>query len=127
MLSAITGTSVRHGRNAHSLQREHPGAAASLREGLDETLTVIGLGVGETLRRTLMTTNPIENVNSAIERYTKNVKRWRGGEMIQRWVCAALLDTESRFRRLRGYRQMPALVSALDSFSDDQSTRRKIA
>ncbi len=114
-------------RLASSLQREHPGAAASLREGLDETLTVIGLGVGETLRRSLSTTNPIENVNSAIERYTRNVKRWRGGEMIQRWACAALLDTESRFRRLRGYRDMPTLIAALDSLSEDQSAKQKIA
>jgi transposase-like protein len=102
-------------RLASSLEREHPGAAASLREGLDETLTVLKLGVGGALRKTLATTNPIENLNSVVERYTRNVKRWRSGKMIERWVAAALLDAEKRFRRVRGYRDLPRLISTLDS------------
>ena len=73
---------------ARSLEEEHPGAAASIREGLDETLTVLRLGLTGSLQRTLRTTNIIENLNSGVERYTRNVKRWRGGQMIQRWERA---------------------------------------
>ncbi len=71
-------------RLARSLENEHPGAAASIREGLDETLTVLRLGLTGPLQRTLRTTNIIENLNSGVERYTCNVKRWRSGQMIQR-------------------------------------------
>ena len=71
-------------RLASSLQAKHPGAAASLREGLEETLTVQGLGITGALYRTLRTTNPIENLNGSIAHYTRNVKRWRTG----RWCCA---------------------------------------
>lgn len=102
---------------AKSLDHEHPGAAASVREGLDETLTLIRLGVGGALYKTLRTTNPIENLNEAVARYTRNVKRWRGGLMIQRWACAALIEAEKSFRRVRGYKDMPALVAELDSLS----------
>ncbi len=102
---------------AASLEREHPGAAASVREGLEETLTLIGLGVTGALYKTLRTTNPIENLNGSLARYTRNVKRWRGGLMIQRWACAALIDAEKRFRRVRGYNDMPALVAQLDSLN----------
>jgi hypothetical protein len=93
-------------RLAHSLEREHPGAAASIREGLEETLTLLRLGTSRALYRTLRTTNPIENLNGSIAHYTRNVKRWRGGQMMMRWVSAALLETETRFCRLRGYRDM---------------------
>ena len=101
-------------RLANSLDRDHPGAASSLREGLDETLTVIRLGVKDALRRTLSTTNPIENLNGSVQHFTRNVKRWRDGKMIVRWVTSALLDAEKRFRRIRGYRDLPALFTALD-------------
>jgi len=84
-----------------------------LREGLDETLTVLRLHVTGALRRTLATTNPIENLNSLIGRYTRNVKRWRHGSMIERWVAAVLLDAETRFRRIRGCSDMPRLIDAL--------------
>ena len=87
---------------ARSLEDEYPGAAASIREGLVETLTVLRLGLTGPLQRTLRTTNIIENLNGGVERYTRNVKRWRGGQMIQRWVASALLDAEQRFRRIRG-------------------------
>ncbi len=81
-------------RLARSLEDEHPGAAASIREGLDETLTVLRLGLTGPLQRMLRTTNIIENLNGGVERYTRNVKRWRGGQMIQRWVASALLEAE---------------------------------
>ena len=100
---------------ARSLEDEYPGAAASLPEGLNETLTVLRLGLTAPLQRTLRTTNIIENLNSGVERYTHNVKRWRGGQMIQRWVASALLETEQRFRRVRGYRDMRHLVAVLDA------------
>jgi transposase-like protein len=107
-------------RLARSLEREHPGAAASIREGLEETLTVQRLGISGALYRTLRTTNPIENLNGSIAHYTRNVKRWRGGQMMLRWVSAALLEAEPRFHRLRGHRDMGRLLSALDGL--DQST-----
>ena len=102
-------------RLAGSLERDHPGAAASIREGLDETLTVQRLGLTGALQRTLRTTNIIENLNGSVERYTRNVKRWRGGQMIQRWVASALVEAEKHFRRVRGYRDLQRLLGALDA------------
>ena len=64
------------------------------------------LGLTGALQRTLRTTNIIENLNGSVERYTRNVKRWRGGQMIQRWVASALVEAEPRFRRVRGYRDL---------------------
>ena len=104
-------------RLAKSLEREHPGAAASIREGLDETLTVQRLGLKGALQRTLRTTNIIENLNGSVEHYSRNVKRWRGGQMIQRWVASALVEAEKRFRRVRGYRDLQHLVGALDALA----------
>ena len=104
-------------RLAGSLERDHPGAAASIREGLDETLTVQRLGLTGALQRTLRSTNMIENLNGSVERYTRNVKRWRGGQMIQRWVASALVEAEKHFRRVRGYRDLPHLVVALDALA----------
>ena len=85
-----------------------------MREGLEETLTVTRLGLASALHRTLCSTNAIENLNGSVERYTRNVKRWRGAEMVQRWVSAALLDAERRFRRVRGFSDMPKLLLALN-------------
>jgi putative transposase len=99
---------------AGALAKEHPGAAASLREGLEETLTIIGLGLGDALYRTLRTTNPIENLNGSVATFIRNVKRWRGGSMIERWVRTAVYDASKKFRRVRGYAAIPALVAALD-------------
>jgi len=101
-------------RLANSLHAQHPGAAASLREGLDETLTVQALGIGGALYRTLRTTNPIENLNGSIERFTRNVKRWKDGQMTLRWVAGALSDAKGRFRKLRGHREMKLLLAALN-------------
>ena len=102
-------------RLAGSLEHDHPGAAASIREGLDETLTVQRLGLTGALQRTLRTTNIIENLNGSVERYTRNVKRWRGGQMIQRWMASALVEAEKHFRRVRGYRDLQRLIGALDA------------
>ena len=102
-------------RLASSLQADHPGAAASVREGLEETLTLQGLGITGALYRTLRTTNPIENLNGLIADYTHNVKRWRDGQMVLRWVASALSDARRRFRALRGFGDMPKLIAALQS------------
>jgi len=102
-------------RLALSLEREHPGAATSIREGLEETLTLQRLGISGALYRTLRTTNPIENVNGSVATYTRNVKCWRGGEMMLRWVSAALLEAKKGFRRVCGFRDLPRLVAALDA------------
>jgi transposase-like protein len=96
-----------------SLQAAHPGAAASLREGLEETLTVMDMGVPEALYRTLRTTNPIENLNGLVAHYARNVKRWKDGKMTLRWVASALNDAATRFRKLRGHAGMRALDKAL--------------
>jgi transposase-like protein len=99
---------------ARRLRDEHPGAAASLEEGLDETLTVMRLDVPARLARRLSTTNAIENLIGAVRVLGRRVKRWRGGRMILRWTVAALADAATRFRRLIGAREgMAKLVRAL--------------
>ena len=100
-------------RLARSLEQDHPGAAASLREGLDETLTLQKLGITGALWKTLRSTNPIENLNGGVAAFTRNVRRWRNGAMILRWVGSAILEAEQKFRRVRGFREMPALTDAL--------------
>ncbi len=99
---------------ARWLERLNPDAAASLREGMEETLTVVRLGVPELLRRTLATTNPIESAFSVAENVTRRVKCWREGDMRQRWCTAGLLRAESKFRRVKGYRHMPQFLRTLD-------------
>ena len=96
------------------LERISPDAAASLREGWEETLTVVRLGVAEPLRRTLATTNPIESALSVAQTVTARVKRWREGDMRQRWCAAGLLRAESKFRRVRGHRHLGELKKALE-------------
>ena len=96
------------------LHRLAPDAAASLEEGLQETLTVIRLGLPDLLRRTLSSTNVIESALSVTRTVTARVKRWRDGDMRQRWCSAGLMRAEQKFRRARGYRQIPQLLAALD-------------
>jgi putative transposase len=98
---------------ARRLEAEHPSAAESVREGLDETLTVLGLGLSETLRRSLVTTNAAESLISRTRQVKRNVKRWRGGQMVVRWVAAGVLEAVKGFRRLKGCKAMPQLVIAL--------------
>lgn len=100
-------------RLAAQLEDESPGAASALREGLDETLTLIGLGITGALYRTLCSTNPIENLQGTIKRVTRNVKRWRNGKMAYRWAITALSEAERRFRRIRGHQGLPQLIHAL--------------
>ncbi|HSS02588.1 MAG TPA: transposase [Kofleriaceae bacterium] len=86
------------------LREQPPGAAASLEEGLDETLTVMRLGLPHRLERRLSTTNAIENVIGSMRRIAARVKRWRNGQMILRWTVAAIADAATRFRRVVGGR-----------------------
>jgi transposase-like protein len=88
-------------------------AAASLREGLEETLTVWKLGLPEALRRFFSTTNAIENVMGTIRRVSRNVKRWRHGAMAKRWAALGLRAAQARFKRIKGHRQLAVLVDAL--------------
>jgi transposase-like protein len=88
-------------------------AAASLREGMEETLTVLKFGLGRTLTRTFSTTNAIENLNSTIRRVARNVKRWRGAPMAKRWVALGIAEAHKKFRRIKGHREMPVLVTSL--------------
>ena len=110
---------------AASLDAEHPGAAASLREGLDETLTLLTLGIEGALYRTLRSTNPIENLNGSVADYTSHVKRWRGGGMILRWVGAAVLEAATHFRKIRGHRGLPHLVQALERHELEHGVRTR--
>lgn len=110
-------------RLATSLQKKHPGAAASMKEGLEETLTLQELGITGALYRTLRTTNPLENLNGSIAHYTRNVKRWKDGAMTLRWVASALSDASGRFRRLRGCGEMNTLLRALDSRAPSNSVQ----
>ena len=96
------------------LSRLNPDAAASLREGLEETLTVVRLGLTGPLRRTPSTTDPIESALSVTRRVTARVTRWRDGDMRRRWCVAGLLRAESKFRRMKGHRAMKAFLKALD-------------
>ena len=99
---------------ARWLERINPDAASSLREGLEETLTVVRLGLAGALRRTLATTNPIESALSVTRRVTARVTRWRDGDMRRRWCVAGLLCAESKFRRIKGHRALPLLMKALE-------------
>lgn len=99
---------------ASSLDEAHPGAAASIREGLAETLTISRLGLSPALVRTFKSTNPIESLNDGIRQVQRNVKRWRSGTMALRWTAAAVLEREKRFRRINGYRDLWLLGRALD-------------
>jgi putative transposase len=98
---------------ARRLASAHPGAAGSLREGLEETLTVMRLDLPESLERVLSSTNLIENLFSRVRDTARRVKRWQGGMMILRWTAAGVLEAERHFRKVAGYRAIPKLVAAL--------------
>jgi putative transposase len=98
---------------ARRLEIEHPSAAESVREGLDETLTVLTLNLSARLRRSLATTNAAESLLSRTRHVKRNVKRWRSGQMMLRWVAAGVLEAVKGFRRVKGYADMPMLVAAL--------------
>jgi len=100
---------------ARSLEKAHPGAAGSLREGLAETFTVARLGVAPTLARSLRSTNPIESMIGIGRDHSSNVKRWRDGTMALRWCAAGMNEAAKQFRRVQGHLHLPALRAALDA------------
>jgi transposase-like protein len=99
---------------AKELDRTHPGAAASLREGLHDTLTVLRLDVSPTLARTLRSTNCIESMISVCREHAGNVKRWRDGQMALRWCAAGMVEAGKQFRRVNGHLHLPTLRVALE-------------
>ena len=103
---------------ATSIEIKYPDAAASMLEGLDEMFTVRRLGINGRLAATLTNTNCIESMISVARDTTRNVKCWRDGKMIKRWCAAGMLNAERSFRRLKGYKQMPKLVAALERHAE---------
>ena len=106
---------------AEQLERINPSAAKSLMEGLDETLTVHRLEIPDALRRSLRSTNIIESANNGVRDRSRNVKRWRDGMQVERWTAAALLETEKKFRRVKGCGHIPVLVTALDNYPKQET------
>jgi len=98
---------------ARRLDAGHPSAAESVREGLEETLTIVALGLSDALRRSFSTTNAVESLIGRTRHVKRNVKRWRGGQMVVRWVAAGVLEAVKGFRRLKGHKEMPKLIAAL--------------
>ena len=101
-------------RLAVELDHTHPGAGGSLREGMEETLTVIRLGIKGKLRRTLESTNPCESMIDTVRTTQRNVKHWSSGEMGLRWTAAGMLEAEQQFRKVIGYTQLPQLAIAIE-------------
>ena len=98
---------------ADQLDRTHPDAAASLREGLEDMFCVARLGIDIGLRRSLTNTNCVESMISIVRTTTGRVKHWKTGTMKKRWIAAGMLEAERSFRRVRGHAHMPALVAAI--------------
>ena len=99
---------------ADELERPHPGAASSLREGLEETLTLTRLGIRGRLKRTLQSTNPIESMIEIVRRTSRNVKRWQSGDMCLRWTAAGMLEAEQQFRKIIGYSDLAKLATRVE-------------
>ena len=119
-------------RLAGELDRSWPDAAGSLREGMEETLTLMGLGVGGNLAKTLSSTNPCESMIEVVRHTQRNVKRWQDGDMRKRWTAAGMLQAEAQFRRITGYSDLANLViaiehrhAALQSQNQDNTTTRQ--
>jgi putative transposase len=99
---------------AGELDRSHPGAASSLREGMEETLTLTRLGVRGKLKTTLQSTNPIESMIGTVRHTSRNVKRWQNGDMCLRWTAAGMLEAETQFRKIIGYSDLAKLAVAVE-------------
>ena len=118
-------------RLAAELDHHHPGAAASLREGLEETVTLTRLGITGNLRTTLQSTNAIESMISILRRTSRNVKRWQSGDMCLRWTAAGMLEAEQQFRKIIGYSDLAKLALAVERrrrrepFVDDHACDRR--
>jgi transposase-like protein len=106
---------------AAELDRTHPSAAASLREGMVETLTVLRLGIPPTLARTLRSTNAIESMISICRSHASNVKRWRDGQMALRWCAAGMVEAGKQFRRVNGHMHLRSLRDTLERVTETVS------
>jgi transposase-like protein len=119
---------------ASELERTWPDAAASLREGMDDTLTLMRLGITGQLAKTLCSTNPCESMIEIVRYTQRNVKRWQQGDMRKRWTAAGMLVAEQQFRRIIGYRDLAKLVIAIERHTllaaeknrDRQETRETV-
>jgi putative transposase len=119
---------------ASELERTWPDAAASLREGMTDTLTLMRLGIGGQLAKTLGSTNPCESMIEIVRYTQRNVKRWRDGDMRKRWTAAGMLVAEQQFRRIIGYKDLAKLVIAIERHAllvaeknrDHQETRQPV-
>lgn len=114
-------------RIARHLADTHPGAAASLLEGLEDTLTVTRMGLPPSLLRTFKSTNPIESMISIARDSHRNVKRWRNGRMALRWIAAGMLEAEKQFRRVNGYRDLHVLTRALECHGEVIEEGKQVA
>ena len=110
---------------AAQLEREHPSAAASLREGLDDMFTVRRLGASDRLARSLSCTNAIESMISTVRLVASGVKRWRDPAMVRRWVGTGMIEAQRSFRRIKGCRDMHASSTPSMPKSHDASPKRK--
>lgn len=99
---------------ARWLERDHPSAAASLREGLGEMFTINRLGLPPRLRRCLGSTNIIDSTHSGGRQKTRRVTNWKNGAMALRWAAAAFVETEKSYRKIIGYDQLWILKAHLD-------------
>ena len=109
---------------AGELDRSWPDAAASLREGLDDTLTLMRLGISANLAKTLSSTNPCESMLETVRHTQRNVKRWQDGDMRKRWTAAGMLVAEQQFRRIIGYRDLATLVVAIEHHAQQAAPPR---
>jgi putative transposase len=109
---------------ATELDRTHPGAAASLREGMTETLTVLRLNLPPTLARTFRSTNAIESMISICRDHARNVKRWRDGQMALRWCAAGMVEAGKQFRRINGHLHLRSLHDTLNRVTETVSAIR---
>jgi hypothetical protein len=111
---------------ARHLSRQPPGAAASLLEGLAQTLTINRLGIAGQLRPTVESTNPVESMIEIVRGHARRVKRWSSGDMALRWTAAGMLAAESQFRRVKGHRELPRLARALEQVTASQADAASI-
>jgi putative transposase len=109
---------------ADELDRTHPGAAASLREGMAETLTVLRLNLPPTLARTFRSTNAVESMISICRDHASNVKRWRDGQMALRWCAAGMVEAGKQFRRVNGHLHLRSLRDTLERVTQPVATTR---
>jgi putative transposase len=112
---------------AAELERSHPGASASLREGMEETVTLARLGIRGTLKKTLESTNPCESMIECVRRSARNVKRWQSGDMCLRWTAAGMLEAERQFRRIIGYADLAKLITAIERELDQPTVQTPTA